>query len=236
MNPQKFLNDVVKPYDELNSLLVQRLAFEPDLSDVTRMATGIAVALRHIPEFVGIKSKVQRQKLFEDSFENQIIADVADGQKHEVNAERKNTLLTAALFECNPGGFRFLRNALFINHTKFREREFLKISLGAIRYWIHKLQFNISWKGEGAILEAPEAFHPTAFLFYNSQYCIHMKNTRYRFFSRKETGELVAVDPDEVRMEIYEKGEKFPKAWFMLRKSELLEKRKAGIKTWQPTT
>ena len=53
------------------------------------MATAIAVVLRHIPEFVGIKSKSQRQVLFDESFENQIIADVADGQKHEVSTERK---------------------------------------------------------------------------------------------------------------------------------------------------
>lgn len=57
----------------------------------------------------------------------------------------------------------------------------------------------------------------------------------HRFFSRTENGELIAADPDTVRMEIYEKGETKPKAWFTLRKRELLEKRKAGIKTWHPT-
>ena len=237
MTPQKFLNDVIKPYDELNFLLVQRLAFEPDLSDVTRMATAVAVALRHIPEFVGTKSKNQRQTLFNESFENQIIADVADGQKHEVSLERKNTLLTGALFEwCPPKGFRFIRNSLFINHARFQEHDFLKITLDAIQYWIQKLNFSISWKGSGAILEAPAEFHPTAFLFYDPKYCISMKNTRFRFFSRTESKMLVAIDPDEVRMEIYEKGEQKPKAWFTLRKKELLEKRKAGIKTWQPAT
>lgn len=237
MTPQKFLNDVIKPYDELNSLLVQRLAFEPNLSDVTRMATAIAVALRHIPEFVGIKSPNQRQTLFGESFENQIIADVADGQKHEVSSERKNTLLTAALFEWSlPNDFRFIRNSLLIKHARFQEHDFLKATLGAIWYWIQKLQYNISWKGMGAILEAPNEFHPTAFLFYDSRYCISMKNTNFRFFSRAENGTLTATDPNEVRMEIYEKGQSAPKAWGLLRKDDLLKKRLAGIKTWNPAT
>ena len=58
MTPQRFLNDIVKPYDKLNSLLVQQLAFEPNLSDVTRLAGSIATSIRHIPEALGYKDKV----------------------------------------------------------------------------------------------------------------------------------------------------------------------------------
>ena len=61
-----------------------------------------------------------------------------------------------------------------------------------------------------------------------------MKNTRFRFFSRNADGEMIAIDPTEVRMEIYEKDTAEPKAGFTLKKTELMEKRQAGIKTWKP--
>ncbi len=235
MTPQKFLNDVLKPYDDLNSLLVQKLAFEPDLSDVTRLVGSIATSIRHIPELAGFKDKV----ISNESLENRLMIDVADAWKHGNlrDSTRDNKLFVSAMFEYNPAkGFRFLRNGVSVMHSTLGEHDFLKVALEAIQYWIQKLQFNVSWKGAGAIFEAPEEFHPTAFLFYDSKYCISMKNTRFHFFSRTENGALVAIDPDEVRMEIYERGQDAPKAWFTLRKKELLEKRKAGIKTWQPTT
>lgn len=230
MIPQRFLNDICKPFDELNALLVQRYAFEPELSDITRMAGSIAVSLRHIPESAGYSDRA----ISNESSENRLIIDVADSWKHGSLRDpgRNSQLFVSAMFEWQPEkGFRFLRNGLAIVHSTLGEHDFLKTALGAIRFWIQKLPLGIAWKGSGKILEVPEEFHPTAFLFYDSRYCISMKNTRFRFFSRAEGGELAAVDPSEVRMEIYEKGESNPKAWFTLRRQELLEKRQAGIKT-----
>jgi len=234
MTPQRFLNDICKPFDELNALLVQRFAFEPELSDITRLAGSVAVSLRHIPEAAGRTASA----ISNESQDNRLIIDVADSRKHGCLRDpgRNSKLFVAAMFEWQPDrGVRFLRNGLSVIHSILGEHDFLKTALGAIQFWIQKLQFGIVWKGSGKILEAPEEFYPTAFLFYDSRYCISMKNTRFRFFSRTENGELIAVDPDTVRMEIYEKGEAKPKAWFTLRKEELLEKRKAGIKTWQLT-
>lgn len=234
MTPHRFLNDICKPYDELNALLLQRYAFEPELSDITRMAGSIAVSLRHIPESAGYSDKA----ISNESTDNRLIIDVADSWKHGSlrDPDRNSKLFVSAMFEWQPEkGFRFLRNGLGIVHSTFGEHDFLKVTSGAIQFWVQKLQFKIVWKGEGKILEALEEFHPTAFLFYDSRYCISMKNTRFRFFHRTENGELIAVDPDTVRMEICEKkGDAKPKAWVTLRKGELLEKRKAGIKTWQP--
>jgi hypothetical protein len=53
MSALRFLNDVVKPWDELNALLAKRLALQPDLSDVTRLAGSLAVAIRHQVDTVG---------------------------------------------------------------------------------------------------------------------------------------------------------------------------------------
>lgn len=43
----RLINDVVKPWEELNALLVQRFAFQPDLSDVTHLASALAVSIKH---------------------------------------------------------------------------------------------------------------------------------------------------------------------------------------------
>jgi len=47
MTQHRFINDILKPWDELNSLLSQQYAFQPDLSDITRLAGNIAVSIRH---------------------------------------------------------------------------------------------------------------------------------------------------------------------------------------------
>ena len=53
LNPQRFVNDVVKAWDELNALLSQRYAFQPDVSDVTRLAGALAVAVKHQADLAG---------------------------------------------------------------------------------------------------------------------------------------------------------------------------------------
>ena len=232
MTPQRLLNDICKPYDELNALLAQRFAFEPELSDITRLAGSIAVSLRHIPEAVGFTTNM----ISNESVANRLIIDVADSWKHGSlrDPSRSSKLFVSAMFEWqSERGFRFIRNGLAIIHSTLGEHDFLKTALEATHFWIKKLQFNIVWKESGKILEAPEEFHPTAFLFYDSKYCISMKNTRFRFFSRNAEEEMIAIDPAEVRMEIYEKDTAEPKAGFTLRKKELIEKRQAGIKTWK---
>jgi len=55
MSAHRFLNDIVKPWDELNKLLGERLALQPDLSDVTRLAGALAVAIRHQVDVADLK-------------------------------------------------------------------------------------------------------------------------------------------------------------------------------------
>ena len=51
--PIRFLTYLVKPWDELNLLLSQRFAFQPDMSDVTRLAGSLAIATKHQAEVAG---------------------------------------------------------------------------------------------------------------------------------------------------------------------------------------
>jgi hypothetical protein len=200
MSALRFLNDVVKPWDELNALLAKRLALQPDLSDVTRLAGSLAVAIRHQVDTVGLKDSVVNAECFEHS----VISDTADFWKHGSlrNPNRNNRFSTEAFFEYENGkGFSFLRNALFVEHASLGKQDFLSTSLAAIYYWISKQGFNIAW--QGSVRENPTKFHEEAFLNFESEKCISMSQVRLGFFSRKTNGSLERIDPPEVRFVVY---------------------------------
>ncbi len=201
MNPQRFINDVIKPWDELNTLLSQRYAFQPDLSDVTRLAGNLAVAIKHQADLAGL---ADRSAIDAASLGNKLMSDVGDFWKHGPlrDSGRNNSLSFNAMFEYNADrGFRFLRNALFIQHETLGEHDFIQRSLAAIRYWLTTQRIGLSWTG--SIAEGPPEFYPTSFLHYNPNHCVSMSSTRFRFLARSGGGELVPTDPPNVRIEIY---------------------------------
>ena len=201
MSQHRFVNDVVKPWDELNALLSQRYAFEPKLSDVTRLAGALAVAIKHQADLAGYAT---RTDIDAASVDNKLMSDVGDFWKHGPlrDSTRNNSMSVIALFEYDAAqGFRFIRNGLFIEHASLGEHDFMHVSRAAILYWLTTLRIDLRWSG--VVAEGPTTFHPTAFLTYEPNYCIHMSNTRYRFLSRAAHGGLVPTDPPEVRVEIY---------------------------------
>ena len=201
MNPQRFVNDVVKPWDELNALLSQRYAFQPDLSDVTRLAGTLAVAIKHQADLAGY---ADRAAIDAASLANKLMSDVGDFWKHGPLRDpgRNNSLSVSAMFEYDPArGFRFLRNGLFIQHATLGKHDFMHTSLAAIQYWLATQRISLSWSA--ALAEGPAEFHPTAFLHYDPKYCISMSSTRFQFLARSQDGDLVPTDPPEVRVEIY---------------------------------
>jgi len=200
MSALRFLNDVVKPWDELNVLLSERLALQPELSDVTRLAGALAVAIRHQVDVAGLKDQVVNV----ESSGHRVISDTADFWKHGSlrNAARNSHFSTESFFEYIPDkGFSFLKNVLFVEHASLGKRDFLEISLEAIRYWINKRGLNVTW--QGVVRENHPEFHPEAFLRFESGKCISMDQVRLRFFSRGAAGALVPVDPPEVRFAVY---------------------------------
>lgn len=93
----RLINDIVKPWEELNVLLVQRFAFQPDLSDVTRLASALAVSIKHQADLRGISRSV----IDSASNENRIMSDVADAVKHGQlrDPSRNNRLDVVSWFE-----------------------------------------------------------------------------------------------------------------------------------------
>ena len=200
MSALRFLNDVAKPWDELNSLLGERLALQPDLSDVTRLAGALAVAIRHQVDAAGLKDV----EVNTESLEHRVISDTADFWKHGSlrNPGRNNHFSTEAFFEYDPDkGFSFIRNALFVEHSSLGKRDFLQTSLTAIRYWINKRGLSTTW--QSVVRENAEEFHPEAFLNFDSGRCISMDRVRLGFFSRATNGSLERVNPPEGRFAVY---------------------------------
>lgn len=200
MSDLRFLNDVIKPWDELNALLTKRLALQPDLSDVTRLAGSLAVAIRHQVDAIGLKDSVANA----ECFEHKVISDTADFWKHGSLRDpgRNSRFSTEALFEYENGkGFSFLRNALFVEHTSLGKHDFLQTSLIAIYYWINRQGFNVTW--QGSVHENPTDFYEEAFLNYESEKCISVSQVRLGFFSRKTNGSLERTDPPVVRFAVY---------------------------------
>lgn len=196
----RFLNDIIKPWDELNALLAKRLALQPDLSDVTRLAGALAVAIRHQVDVVGLKDTEANT----ECVEHRIVCDVGDFYKHGSlrNPSRNNRFSTEAFFEYGPGkGFSFLRNTLFVEHATLGKHDFLQTTLAAIHYWMNKRALSINWNG--IVFENPTDFHEEAFLNFDSEECISMKQVRLGFFLRGENAELQRVNPPEVRFAVY---------------------------------
>ena len=201
MNPQRFINDIVKPWDELNSLLCENFALQPDLSDITRLAGGIAVSIRHQVDF----STLNDRQANEICAAHRIISDAGDYWKHGSlrKKERNSPITVSAAFEFSePLGFRFIRNMIFVEHKSLGAHDFMEVSATAIKFWINQHNININW--QGAVLESRYAFEPTARLGFNQKYCISMSNVQLRFLQKDSNGAYTPVDPPEVKFEVYE--------------------------------
>jgi hypothetical protein len=197
----RLINDVVKPWEELNALLVQRFAFQPDISDVTRLASALAVSIKHQADLRGISRSVVDSA----SNENQIMSDIADAAKHGQlrDPSRNNTLDVASCFEYAAGrGFRFIRNSISVQHATFGELDFMVTALAAAQYWMDFLGFTLNRRL--LLAEASDEFFPSAYLYFNPKYCVNMKQTRLRFFEKEPSGHYRPVDPPQFMFEIFE--------------------------------
>lgn len=203
----KFLNDIAKPWDELNSFLVERYALQPDISDVTVRVSSIATAIKHQVDVLAFDRKCRPKKIQSEvngeSEAARLMSDVSDAAKHVFldDHRRQNNIFVAAMFEVNAeGDFRFIRNGVFVEHASLGCQDFMAASLSAIEYWIKKRGLNIAWSG--SVREAANKFFPTAFLHFDPRFCIHMSTARIMFYRRDDAGNIMLFDPEVVRFEV----------------------------------
>ena len=197
----KFVNDIIKPWVELNDLLAQRYAFQPNLSDVTRMAASLALFISHYGE-----PKIMPKQTAQDSVAMKMMRDVADSSKHFklTDPARQCEIAVRAFFKVRDDGqCRFLRNAVLIDHATEGELDFMAVALDSIRYWIDRFGLEIQWAAQ--VKDAANEFYPTAWLDYEAKYCINLGSTNIRFLKR-EGGSLIQFDPLDMIFEIWDHG------------------------------
>lgn len=196
MTKLKFMNDVLRPWDELNELLSLQYAFQPDLSAVTRLAGNIAIAIRHQVDFSSLNDK-QANNL---SHEHQIICDVGDYYKHGSlrNPERNNSIQVLAIFEYDNDQFAFSRNMIEIDHVTYGLYDFMEVTAIAAKFWIEQHSLDIDWPGKIQTI-SPKKFNYEAVLKFDSKYCIEMESTRIKIFKADSNKKLRPYSPKELR-------------------------------------
>lgn len=196
----KFINDILKPWDELNDLLSKPYAYEPGLSDIIRMAGNLALALKHQCDL----EKESRKSIDSISPENKIMSDIADMVKHHElrDKTRENKLYAVAAFECFEDKFKFLRTIIYVEYPDGRKYDFINIAVKAINFWIQHSKLNISKTLSIAVCD--NDFQNNAILYYNPSKCIHMQSTTIQTYRKNDSGNLELFDPKNVKLVLYE--------------------------------
>jgi hypothetical protein len=189
----QFINDVVKPWDELNRLLARPFAYQPEVSDVTRFANALAVAIKHTAEHV----EVGRRATDKASIGNRLMSDVADGWKHGGTKldepARYNSIRVVSRFEFNDAcQMRFLRNRIVIEHAAIGTTDFMASARESIRYWLSLMELQINWSG--ALLEGPNVFGPHAVLYYDERQQLGMDSTQFETVKRAPDDSVYLAD------------------------------------------
>lgn len=194
----KFINDILKPWDELNELLSLPYCVEPSLSTITKMAIDIAISISHFAENSGMKKRIEVAK---ECLNNQLMIDIADMAKHRKlnKLERENKINVASLFEyIESSKFKFLRNKIIIEHNTYGKSDFIETSLNAIYYWSSIL--NLAIKRTLTIKD--NNISEKATLIFNPKYCVHAEKVTYNFLKKNESGVLLEYDPKRFYIEI----------------------------------
>lgn len=195
INPlQRFISDIIRPWEELNVLLSKQYLIDPAVSDIIRVAGSLSIAIKHFLEVLGRKGI----SAGEEAQSYNIISDVADGYKHGAlrDNSRNNDLITSSLFEGNEEGkFRFIRNKVTIKHNRYGDLDFLEVSKQAVLFFIKRLNLNIFWNPP--ILENPNPFHGEVFLYLHHEHQVALTGLQLQieFLKRNQLGELVHYDP-----------------------------------------
>jgi hypothetical protein len=196
----KFINNILKPWGELNDLLAKQYAYEPGLSDIIRMAGNLAIALKHQCDL----EKENRKTIDSVSPENKIMSDIADMVKHHKlrDKTRENKLYAVAAFECLEDKFKFLRTIIYVEYSDGRKYDFINIAVKAINFWIRHSELNIS--KTLCIALCGNDFQDNAVLYYNPSKCIHMQSTRIQTYRKNESGNLELFDHKNIKLVLYE--------------------------------
>lgn len=198
----QFINDVLKPWDELNKLLALPYAFEPGINDVVRMATNLAIAINHWCE----TENENKKTIIASSDAYRIMVDVANMVKHKSlhKKNRENTVYAVATFEFleNEETIKFLRTVAFVEYTNGDKYDFIIEAAKAINFWINHSKLNIS--KERIVLTHDNKYQKEIVLYYNPSKCVRMSSTRIQVYKKDENNNLVPCSPKNVKIGVAE--------------------------------
>lgn len=195
----KFVTDIIRPWERLNSELINQNSIDSTISEIITTAEDLSVKLSHFPESVGQKA-VRNNK---SSHDFNTIVDIADASKHDIllDEKRNNELILSSMFEGKDNEtFRFIRNRIIIKHNNYGQSDFLETFKKATQFLFIKLNLNIFWNPN--VLEAPNIFIEKVFLNIQYQHQIAWTNLQVEFFRRNEKGELIPYDPPKCLFEL----------------------------------
>ena len=230
----KFVNDTIKPWEKLNSELINQNFIDSNISDLVSSAGDLAVRINHFTEISNNKNVILKD------YSNVIIKDVADALKHgELNkTERRNKLYLSSLIEGNnEEEFRFIRNKITIEHNTYGNNDFLENSKLAIQNIIKKLSFNLIWNPK--LLESSVKFSPDLLANISLIHQIVFSDLRIEFLKKNTSGELIHYDPPSWNINIgsafRENPIDFFKYIFFLLKNSIGPESQISTKTKFPT-
>ena len=188
----KFATDIIRPWEKLNTELINQNMIDRNISDFISIAGDLAVKISHFPEIANQKH-IRSNK---SSIDFNIIVDIADASKHKdlENEARKNELSISSMFEGNDEEtFRFIRNKIVVSHNKYGKYDFLEISKRAAHFLFLKLNMTLMWNPQ--ILEAPKVFTEKVHLNIYFTYQIAWTGLCIEFVKKNADGELIPYDP-----------------------------------------
>lgn len=198
MKHRRLLNNLVKPWEELNILLSKPLALQPEDCDYLVKVEALCVAVSHYPEHLGMK----RKNVDDASGANKKVTDIADVSKHNNlrSDARHNYLRISCDFEFRENNenednteFRFIKNTVTAYHNTYGELDDMLVLRDAIRYLLSLEKVEIPKFGN--IKEGLGDFLPEVYLEYDGSLGVVMNDFQIRFKTINANGIHVLGDP-----------------------------------------
>lgn len=198
MKHRRLINNLVKPWEELNILLSKPFALQPEECDYLVKVEALCVAVSHYPEHLGMI----RKNVDNASEANKKITDIADASKHKKlsSDSRNNYLRISCDFEFRENNanednteFRFLRNTVTAYHNTYGELDVMLVLRDAIRYLL-SLE-NVEIPKFGNIMEGLGDFLPKVYLEYDGSLGVVMNDFQVRFMTINTKGVHMLGDP-----------------------------------------
>lgn len=197
----QFANDVIKPWQDLDRLLVLPFCHDPTRSDASRLAASLAVNIKHQADRLFSGDPLAVKKFVDGPMRAhepaRLMSDFADKSKHFALRDKKRevTMTIRSVFETDGARhYRFLGHKLLLDHVGLGECDFMVESAAAIGYWAEQRRFKMQAPLNPTMTQGPWLRY--AGLVFDPQHSVQARQMTVLMLKRNETGELVPFDGD----------------------------------------